>query len=109
MIHIILASAVGMAFAVGTGPLLCLAFGSLLPDIDNRYSLLGRYNPFVGLMRHRGHCHSIIGIMLLSAPFLAFGIYPAAFILTGSATHLIGDKAHSWLHRRKNKFKLKIW
>jgi hypothetical protein len=84
-------------------------FGAMLPDIDCRYSTIGKYNPFTGLMKHRGHCHTLGGILLLSAPFLVFGMYPAAFILTGAATHLAGDKLQSLLRKNKKQFKIKVW
>jgi membrane-bound metal-dependent hydrolase YbcI (DUF457 family) len=85
-----------------------LSIGSLLPDIDVKTSTLGRFNPFVGFMVHRGHTHSIIGSLIVSAPFMLIspGAYTMAF--TGSMVHLYGDKIYSWLPKH-SKFKIKIW
>lgn len=53
-------------FGFDLGVCLAIALGSLFPDIDTRYSLLGRYNPFVFIMKHRGYTHTIVGWVVFS-------------------------------------------
>lgn len=53
-----------------------LALGSLLPDIDNSRSMLGRFIPFVqNIFGHRTLTHSLafIAILYFINPFLAMG------------------------------------
>ena len=40
--------------------------GGLLPDIDIKNSKLGRYNPFAKFMSHRGFCHSLVFVALIT-------------------------------------------
>lgn len=42
--------------------------GALLPDLDHPKSFLGKYNPFTGLMKHRGFTHTILGCSVLALP-----------------------------------------
>ena len=106
--HTVLGTTAGLLLATTPIGFIAVVFGSLLPDIDHPNSTLGRYNPLTAWMKHRGHCHSIVGIALLALPFTYFGtgIYTLAVI--GSATHLLGDKFISWLPSKK-RFRLKLW
>ncbi len=109
---------VGGAFSLAAGnvvpvtsastALLAALVGSLLPDIDHPKSTLGRYNPVVGLMKHRGHTHSLIGIFILATPFLGLSNEAYLFGVIGGFSHLIADKMYSWLPGHK-EFRLKIW
>lgn len=106
--HFVIGS--GFGLAVTNSPLifLCILFGSLLLDIDHRNSILGRLNPFVRWMKHRGHCHSFIGSAIISLPFLFFGLQIYGFIFFGTVLHILGDKFLSWFPR-KQYFALKLW
>ena len=95
----------------GIGVVLIL-FGSILPDIDHPGSTIGRYNPlhFIrGAVKHRGKCHTLGGVVLLSLPFyLLDGWTTVGFVLIGAIGHLVADKVYSWFPK-KRKFKLRIW
>jgi membrane-bound metal-dependent hydrolase YbcI (DUF457 family) len=99
---------IGSGIEIGAAGFWAVLFGSLLPDIDHRNSTLGKCNPFVGFMKHRGHCHSFIGILILSLLALPFGFYPFFMVLLGANLHLLGDKLNSYLPRKK-QFILKTW
>lgn len=77
-----------------------LLFGSLLPDIDCKTSMLGRFNPFVRLMRHRGRCHTLGGCILLSLPFALGGWKMSSLVFYGCLLHIISDKIYSWSRGR---------
>lgn len=112
--HLVIGSAAG--YYVAKSPILFMAvlIGALLVDIDHPQSTVGRYNPFVGFMKHRGHCHSILGTLLLALPFLLIqteaikGTDMYAMVTIGELSHLVGDKIYSWLPG-KSEFKIKIW
>lgn len=106
--HFLIGSIVGLSIAHNPLTLLCVIFGSLLPDIDHRKSVLGKYNLFKYWMKHRGHCHSLVGIFFISLPFLIFGIIPYKFIVIGALVHVLSDKLFSWFPR-KQYFELKFW
>lgn len=94
-----------------TVDLLLIAFGSLLPDIDSRYSLLGRFNLINRLrwVKHRGKCHTIIGSILLCVPFYLFGgLSPFLFVWTGCMSHLLSDKLYSY-GKKKKAFTIRMW
>lgn len=106
--HITLGVTVGVLAAHSPFELSFVLLGSLLPDIDHPSSTLGRYNPLVSLMVHRGKCHSVIGCLLMSLPFLMLDVRFFVFVFIGTISHLMGDKLMSVLPRHK-KFYLKLW
>lgn len=73
--------------------LLFVILGSLIPDIDTRFSKLGKYNPFVGLMKHRGFTHTPLCLIMSSLIIATFT--NKKYIVLGYATgylfHLILD------------------
>ena len=90
---------------------LCILFGSLLPDIDHPNSTLGRYNVLnrTRLFRHRGKCHTLIGSILLSTPFIFLGgLIPFLYVFVGCVGHLLADKLYSF-GKKKKAFAIKIW
>jgi len=105
---------VGTIVALASAPSLVLisvvVFTSLLPDIDHPTSTLGKYNPFssTSLMRHRGHCHSLFGIFILSLPFLYLSSVAYGFAVIGCMSHLFSDKVYSFMPRH-SRFQLKLW
>ena len=111
--HLVIGSIV--AYFIAHSPVLFMAvlIGSLLPDIDQRNSTLGRYNPFTPFMKHRGHCHSIVGLLIISIPFLLLttdtikGTDMYYMVVIGGLSHLFGDKLSSAMKRQK--FLIKIW
>ena len=48
-----------------------IVLGSLAPDIDHPHSVLGRYNVFASLMKHRGFMHTLPALALWFIPFIA--------------------------------------
>lgn len=83
-----------------------IILGSLLPDIDHPKSMLGRFNVFASLMTHRGFCHTLLGCVVLSLPFLY--IHGAApYVFLGTISHLFGDRLYSATGARM--FKIKLW
>jgi membrane-bound metal-dependent hydrolase YbcI (DUF457 family) len=108
---IIAAALVGFHVAVGALEFALILFGSLLPDIDHRHAKLGRYNPFAHLRmaKHRGRCHTLIGVLLLSAPFyLLGGLTGLLFVFGGAVGHLCADKIYSF-GKHKEPFAIRIW
>lgn len=105
--------AVGASYCVlGTFHPIWIIFiliGSLLPDIDHPNSTFGRYNPFTGLMKHRGKCHTIIGCMLLSSPFMLISLSAFWCVLYGAILHLVSDKVYSLTSPRRRKYAIKLW
>jgi membrane-bound metal-dependent hydrolase YbcI (DUF457 family) len=88
---------IGLLFSIpsshGHGDILLGAFAALIPDIDHEKSLLGRFNPFVELMTHRGFTHTLTALLLFSIPFIAVGNLT---FLVGYLSHLLADWLHSW-------------
>jgi len=81
---------------------------SPLPDIDHPYSFYGKYNPAACLMKHRGHCHSIIGSIMLALPFIEFSINIFALVFIACIGHLVADRISSSFPG-KWPFKIKVW
>lgn len=81
---------------------------SPLPDIDHPYSTYGKYFPAACLMKHRGHCHSIIGSVLIALPFLYLSINVFALVLIACLGHLVADRISSSF-TGKWKFQIKVW
>lgn len=96
-----------LLYKFNAAELVLVAIGSLLPDIDHQYSLMGRYNPFADIMKHRGFCHTIPFVLLISIifSFLPFrGHFPLMF---GLISHLVLDTLNPsgimWLFPVSNK------
>lgn len=72
---------------------LCL-FGSLLPDIDEKSSLIGRHFRLVSFFsRHRGFFHSLFALLLFTLPFyfLFQSPLPAISFMIAYFSHLLLD------------------
>ncbi|AEO93816.1 gp570 [Bacillus phage G] len=96
-------------------------FGSILPDIDHPKSKLGRFNLLnrikvrkkgyrgqsVRLIKHRGKSHTILGIILLSSPFLLINYQSFEAVFLGSLSHILGDRFQALF--TKSKYKLRLW
>jgi membrane-bound metal-dependent hydrolase YbcI (DUF457 family) len=105
-IHIIIGLLFRMGFTNQTSDIIFVMIGSLLPDIDHPRSVLGRLNLFSCFMSHRGFCHTLCGVFVLSLPFLL--IYGAApYVFLGAISHLFGDRLQSAAGARM--FRIKIW
>ncbi len=71
---------------------LALIFGSLLPDIDSKESILGRYVPFVEeIFGHRKFIHTIWIVLVLMAISNVTGFLVLWFITIGYFLHLFQD------------------
>lgn len=69
-----------------------LLFGSLLPDIDSKRSILGRYVPFVEeIIGHRTYTHTIWVVAILSGAAYYFGYTFLWMIVLGYIMHIIQD------------------
>jgi len=106
--HLSLGAAIGLVIAPSWLSLSAVVISSLLPDIDHNKSALGRFNPFASCMKHRGHCHSIMGCIVLTLPFLLLGTQVYTFAIIGCIVHVLADKLLSLLPW-KSRFSVKIW
>ncbi len=84
-----------------------IALGSLVPDIDHPFSILGRYNVFASLMKHRGFMHTLPALALWFIPFIsAPQLY--LYFAWGYILHLLGDTFNKtgimWLYPYKKKY-----
>lgn len=71
---------------------IALGFGGLLPDIDSKRSILGRYVPFVeGLVGHRTITHTVWVVAGLMALSYYTGFYILWMITLGYLLHIIQD------------------
>lgn len=105
--HLIIVSIVGILVAPSPLYMSAMIIGTLMPDIDHQDSTLGRYNPFVGAMRHRGHCHSLVGAGLICLPFLFWGFQFYKYTVIGAIVHILADVLKSKLTERP--LPLKVW
>jgi inner membrane protein len=64
--------------------------GAILPDLDIRDSIIGRFNPFAIFMTHRGITHTLLAAVLVSL-FFSVGGYQAGICMG------IGYLSHLWL------------
>lgn len=88
-------------FGIGTSLMLGLdepmivmsGIGSLFPDIDHPYSLIGRYLPFARLfnLKHRGFTHSLFGLVIFSGIVSLFSIDWGIGFFIGYLAHLLAD------------------
>jgi len=67
--------------------------GSIIPDIDESSSIIGRKLKFVSwFFSHRGFFHSIFSAIIFSSLVLfLFGLYYSLVFLTGFISHLFLD------------------
>ena len=73
--------------------ILIFILATTLPDIDNRHSKLGRYNPFSFLTKHRGMTHTLLFALILAA-ILAFAtktFHYSYALFFGYSLHIILD------------------
>lgn len=79
-----------------------IILGALLPDADIKWSPIGRFNPFVGLMKHRGAFHTPWAGALISLPVFLYYPLLGVFMYFSFLLHLIEDTANPtgimWLH-----------
>lgn len=108
--HVILG--LGLYFYLFDGNVILLIFvavGSLLPDIDIKSSMLGRLNPFAGIMKHRGSTHTMAGAALFSLLVSVLLKWQYGMALGfGYLLHLIGDTftpmGIMWLYPYSKKY-----
>lgn len=81
---------------------------SPIPDLDHPHSFYGKHNPAARLMKHRGHCHTIVGSFLLALPFWVLSINVFALVFTACIGHIVADRISSSFPG-KWKFKIKVW
>lgn len=82
-------SAVSSAFLLFIG-VVVFGFANLLPDIDSRTSMLGRY-VHLSVGGHRGVVHSLYPVLLLTIPALIWSHFILWLIPMGFFTHLLVD------------------
>ena len=88
---ILVAGFLGMLSLNNVLPLVFLLLGSLLPDIDEQRSVLGRrLRPLSKLLRHRGFTHSFFFLFLLS-PIILFSFSIGSALILGVLTHYAAD------------------
>jgi membrane-bound metal-dependent hydrolase YbcI (DUF457 family) len=88
-----------------------LIIGSLLPDVDHRHSILGRFNLInrSKYCKHRGKCHTILGSLALSLPFFIIGgVRGLLMVFLGAFVHLVADKLYSF-GKQRQPFAIRIW
>jgi inner membrane protein len=82
------------------------AFGGLLPDIDHRKSILGRWGLWWLIFKHRGFTHSLIAWVLVTLLAYSFlGNTWGLGISIGYFSHLLLDFRIPWFWPRKRKRK----
>lgn len=113
--HLAIGTFLGLFFAHTPLEFAYVLLGSLLIDIDHSRSTMGRWNPFTKRWmprrvrwKHRGHCHTFLGAILLSAPFLVVDLRAFFLVFVGCMGHLLGDKFLS-IFPKHDAFKLKFW
>jgi membrane-bound metal-dependent hydrolase YbcI (DUF457 family) len=95
--HFVFAAFLGLIalyFGLPSIGLICVLFGSLLPDIDTKTSSLGRwfvFRPLQVAFSHRGITHSLLFLAILSLGFWYF--LPLGFegFVLGYGSHLFLD------------------
>lgn len=95
VIHVIIGLISSAPFQQIPNDALLGMFAALIPDIDIKSSLLGRFNPLahLGLTKHRGKTHTIGIALIISIPFLAVGNLT---FLVGWLSHIFADYVYSW-------------
>lgn len=91
--HIITAVALSKMFGAGNFHTLICSFFSVLPDIDNPSSIIGREAPILSrVLKHRGFNHSLISLCVIF--FGTYNIFNATFskfATLGWASHIFLD------------------
>lgn len=78
-------------FKLDLGIAFAIVLGSLFPDIDTPYSVLGKFNLFAYFMKHRGRTHTIPGWIIASClAYLFMGRFVWGFAY-GYGLHLLMD------------------
>lgn len=91
------------------------AFASLLPDIDTRKSILGRWIPMWLISKHRGFTHSLTGACVFTfLCFLCVNNLEITFVFfVGYLSHLFLDATTpmgiQWKWPKKNYYRLRRW
>jgi len=87
-------------------------FATMLPDIDNKFSILGRYRLsriFNFFVKHRGITHSFLFLFLVSIPISLFAKEFLLIFILGYLLHLFLDgitvQGVSFFYPLKNKLK----
>jgi hypothetical protein len=106
--HVTIGTLVALTLAHSPEAFMSVIIGSLLPDIDTKKSTLGRYNPLVKYMHHRGRAHRFFWIMVFALPFALISEAVYVYVVIGAFSQIFGDKLYSWLPG-KSKFQLKLW
>lgn len=71
--------------------------GALLPDIDTRNSVLGKFIPAWLFFKHRGFLHSFLGMALVLWIFSWGGNSALTYgIFIGYLSHLLADAVTPW-------------
>lgn len=65
--------------------------GSIFPDCDIKYSLIGKIFPLWIFLNHRGLTHSIIGLLTFSSPIMLYDWKICLLFAAGYFLHLIMD------------------
>lgn len=70
-----------------------IILGSLLPDIDHPFSVIGSIvAPIQVMMKHRGMTHTLVGLCFFAIPVLLFGSTLNLFgFVYGYLSHLLLD------------------
>lgn len=69
-----------------------LLFGSLLPDVDSKRSILGRFVPFVEeIIGHRTYTHTVWVVLLLSGLAYYVNVTFLWMVVIGYSAHIIQD------------------
>ena len=71
--------------------LIFLILGSLFPDIDTPYSILGRYNLLAQVLSHRRFTHTVICCVIVSSIICIYEWDIGVSFAFGYMTHLLGD------------------
>lgn len=112
-IYLLLDNVISLGVPIGSA-FLCLALGSLLPDIDHPRSMIGKYiAPISAVVKHRGFTHTFLGVFIFPLPALYFGSEYYFLVVWGYLFHLLVDTLNpmgvSWLYPITNKkFSLNI-
>lgn len=66
--------------------------GALLPDVDHKGSVIGRYTPLFWGLKHRGYTHSLVGFLLFSLILIPLGVTNASMgLIWGFMSHILAD------------------
>lgn len=92
--HMLAGAVAGVSMLGSPSGIFVSVIGSLFPDIDTPTSAVGRKIPLFSLIAggHRGWTHSLMGLILFSAPLLSvFNTEIALAFAAGYISHLLLD------------------